>query len=263
MGRSSLAPERRSIDKPKPKQHRRTAHRDALCRRYLRVSTGDQDLTGREREVRQYAAAHGLELTGIYREKVPGTGKVERAEYNRLWDAARSKARTWVHLIVWSLDRFSREEKLSRAFASLEELENLGIQFHSVKEPFLNTDVPGMGREILRALVPVVASYESRHRSERVRVAMDEIASGRRVTRSGRPVGRPAQVTLEKIRAIEPLARTRVHWGEIAERVGLPKETCRKAFYEWRTGRRRVENTDSGERLVRVPRAPEGEEGKP
>ena len=230
---------------------------------YVRVSSEDQDLDGQERECREYAKTRGLEVIGVYREKVTGTGKVERTEFNRLWDAVRSSARTWVHLIVWCLDRWSREERLSLAFAGLEELERLGIRFHSVREPFLNTEAPGIGREMLRAILPIVASFESRRRSERVKLALGEIKAGRRKTREGRPVGRPVRVTLEKLRAIEPLARARVQWGEIAERVGLPKETCRKAFYELRTGRLRVENTGTGETLVRTSAARGSGEGKP
>jgi DNA invertase Pin-like site-specific DNA recombinase len=209
---------------------------------YARVSTEDQDLSGQEREVRDYAAVHGLDVVAAYREKVSATGQVERREYARLWEDARSPDRTWNHLVVWSLDRWSREEKLSRAFAALEELENRGIKFHSVKEPFLDTDAPGIGRDILRALLPIVASFESRRRSERVRLALGEIKQGRRKTRSGRPLGRPVKITFEKAKLASRYRGDGLPWNQVAVRVGLTAETCRRAVWLLKTGRMGVQN---------------------
>jgi len=214
---------------------------------YARVSTEDQDLAGQEREVREYAASRGFDIGAAYREKVSATGQVEREEYVRLWNDARNPTRIWTHLIVWSLDRWSREEKLSRAFAALEELENRGIKFHSVKEPFLDSDAPGIGRDILRALLPIVAAFESRRRSERVKVALKEIKDGRRKTRSGRPLGRPVKITYEKAKLAARHRADGLPWNQVAVRVGLNAETCRRAVWLLKTGRMAVQNADRSE----------------
>jgi len=211
---------------------------------YLRVSTDEQDLGGQEREVRSYAESHGWPVLSTYREKVSAIGKVEREEYVRLWGDAHKPGRPWTHLMVWSLDRWSREERLSRAFAALEELEGRGIKFHSVKEPFLDTDAPGIGRDILRALLPIVASFESRRRSERVRLALGEIKQGRRKTRSGRPLGRPVKITLEKAQLAARYREEGFSWAQVAVRAGLNAETCRRAVWLLKTGRLTVQNTD-------------------
>lgn len=224
---------------------------------YARVSTEEQDLSGQEREVREYAVACGLEIAATYREKVSATGLVERAEYVRLWEDARSPARSWTHLVVWSLDRWSREEKLSRAYAALEELEARGIRFHSVKEPFLDTDAPGIGREILRAILPIVASFESRRRSERVKVALKEIREGRRKTVSGRPVGRPRRVTPEIASRIQSLREGGLAWADVARRVGLPSETCRKAAWLVKRAGRTVDNPPPSPTLPAAPEEPQ------
>ncbi|MHB1887207.1 MAG: recombinase family protein, partial [Acidimicrobiales bacterium] len=102
---------------------------------YLRVSTEDQDLAGQERDLRAEASRRGWEVLAVYAEKVSGTGKVERREYDRLLADANLRGRSWDHLLVWALDRFSREATFTRATQAVLDLEKVGISFHSFKEP--------------------------------------------------------------------------------------------------------------------------------
>lgn len=216
---------------------------------YCRVSTVDQDLAGQERELREEAARRGWTVIAIYSEKVSGTGKVERAEYERLLKEARLPSRPWRHFLVWSLDRFSREATFTRATQSVLDLERCGVMFHSLKEPTLDTPEdgkPNLGRDVLLALLPVIASFESKRRSERVRVAMREIKEGRRRTRSGRPPGRPRRVTLELATKARMFRESGLSWASVAQRVALPKETCRRAVYELRKAAGAVDNSLRG-----------------
>lgn len=196
---------------------------------YLRVSTEDQDLAGQERDLVGEAERRGWTVAATYAEKVSGTGKVDRYEYERLlWDA-RQPVRLWTHLLVWSLDRFSREVTFTRATQTILDLEAAGVRFHSLKEPTLDTPDdgrPNLGRDVLLAILPVIAAFESRRKSERVRVAMREIREGRRPTRSGRPPGRPRRVTPKKAARVIELRRKGLRWCEVAMRVGLPAGTC-------------------------------------
>ncbi|EQD56675.1 protein containing Resolvase, partial [mine drainage metagenome] len=89
------------------------------------------------RELREYAERRGWLVSGEYAEKVSGTGKVQRAEYERLIRDAKAPDRPWSHLLVWALDRFSREATFTRATQAVLDLEKLGIAFHSLKEPTL------------------------------------------------------------------------------------------------------------------------------
>ncbi len=206
---------------------------------YLRVSTEDQDLAGQERDLRMECDRRGWEVIATYSEKVSGTGKVERREYERLLAEARTPERSWGHLLVWSLDRWSREERFSRAVATIEDLEAAGVRFHSLREPTLDSSedgTPNMGRDLLRAILPVIASFESRRRSERVRVAMREIREGRRATRSGRPPGRPRRVTPEKANAILAFKAQGLSYRVMAQRVGLPRGTCANVVSRARRG---------------------------
>ena len=202
---------------------------------YGRVSSDRQELDGQVRELEQEAARRGLPVTARYLEKVSATGRVDRAEYDRLLGDAVAPGRAWSNLIVWSLDRFSRAERFTQAVEAIWELERLGVRFHSLKEPLLDTPEdgkPNLGREVLLALLPVLAAWESRRRAERTRLAMNEIRSGRRRTRSGRPVGRPRRVTPELVSKAEVLRRGGFSWAEVARRVGLPAETCRRSVYQ-------------------------------
>jgi len=196
---------------------------------YMRVSTEDQDLAGQERELRTEAARRGWIATAAYAEKVSGTGKVERTEYARLLFDARKPGRPWTQLLVWSLDRFSREATFTKATQAVLDLERAGVRFHSLKEPTLDTPDdgrPNLGRDVLLALLPVIAAFESKRRSERVRLAMAELKAGRRQTRSGRPPGRPVRVTPEKRAAILRWKAEGLTWRAVAQEVGIPRGTC-------------------------------------
>lgn len=198
---------------------------------YLRVSTEEQDLAGQERELREESGRRGWAVVAVFAEKVSGTGKVERVEYDRLLAEAATAERPWTHSLVWSLDRFSRAETFTKATQAVLDLETLGVRFHSLKEPQLDTPedgVPTIGRDVLLALLPVVAGFESKRRSERVRVAMREIKEGRRPTRSGRPPGRPRRVTPELAARVRELRARGLPWKTVAQHVGLPSGTCRK-----------------------------------
>lgn len=206
---------------------------------YLRVSTEDQDLAGQERELRAECDRRGWNVVAVYSEKVSGTGRVERKEYDRLLADARKPDRPWSHLLVWSLDRFSREETFTKATQAVLDLEKLRVRFHSLREAQLDTPEEGrsnLGRDVLLALLPVVASFESKRRSERVRVAMREIKEGRRATRSGRPPGRPVRVTPEKATAILRWHAQGLSWRAVAQKVGLPRGTCANVASRARRG---------------------------
>ncbi len=206
---------------------------------YLRVSTADQDLEGQEHDLRDEASRRGWTVVRTYAEKVSGTGKVERREYDRLLRDARAPDRPFHRVLVWALDRFSREEAFTKATQAILDLEKLGVKFHSLKEPMLDTPEdgkPNLGRDVLLALLPVIASFESRRRSERVRVAMREIREGRRKTRSGRPPGRPRRVTPEKAAAILRMKGQGVSYRLMAQRVGLPRGTCANVVSRARRG---------------------------
>ena len=207
------------------------------CALYVRVSTSDQDIEGQQRELMSYAKARGWNVVRSYREKVSGTGKVLREQYEMLLVDASSPSRQWQHLLIWSLDRFSREQMFTKAIEDIWRLEFAGIHFHSLREPAIDTPEDSredLGRTILRAILPIIASFESRRRSERVRLAMNEIRQGRRQTRSGKPPGRPLRATTDKVERAYVLRQEGKSWGVVAKHVGLPVPTIRRAVAIYR-----------------------------
>ncbi len=215
---------------------------------YARVSTEEQDLEGQLRELRAYAESRGWAVGPIYQEKVSARGNVERKEHARLLVDARMQE--FDRVLVWALDRFSREETFTKATQAILDLEKAGVSFHSLKEPMLDTPedgTPNLGRDVLIALLPVIAAFESRRRSERVQLAMREIKAGRRKTRSGKPPGRQRRVTDEQAKKAAALRKSGLGWVEIAQRVGLKTETARRAAWEWRRFGTTVGNTHRSE----------------
>ena len=75
---------------------------------YARVSTEDQDLQGQLRELRRYARAREWPIEEEYVEKMTGTGRIQRREWERLRRDARLRSeRRFDRVLVWSLDRWS------------------------------------------------------------------------------------------------------------------------------------------------------------
>ena len=223
---------------------------------YLRVSTEDQDLAGQERELRAYAESRGWSVTAVFAEKASASGRIEREAWEELQrEACFPTTRRFDRVLVWALDRWSREPSFVRAVGSIERLEILGIRWHSLKEPQLDSGEdasPNLARDLLRGILPTIAAFESRRRSERTRLAMQQIKSGRRRTRTGRPPGRPRKVQPQHERRILELRDTlkpngqRRKWSEIALSVQLPAGTCRKVYAALRSKKPRVEKGQDG-----------------
>ncbi|HEV2449660.1 MAG TPA: recombinase family protein [Thermoplasmata archaeon] len=199
---------------------------------YLRVSTEDQDLGAQERELREYAGRRGWTVEAVFAEKASATGKIEREAWEQLRkEACLPTTRRFEHVLVWALDRWSRDRSFVKAIGSIEELELLGVGFHSFREPTLDSGEDGssnLARDLLRGILPTIAAFEAQRRSDRTRVAMQEIKQGRRRTRSGRPVGRPRRVTPELEQKVRELRARGLKWREIAVRLRIPSGTARK-----------------------------------
>jgi site-specific DNA recombinase len=95
---------------------------------YLRVSTEEQDLAGQERDLRAEAERRGWTVAVVYAEKVSGTGRIGRDAFDRLLQDAEKPERGWDALLVWSLDRWSREERFDRAVGAILDMEKRGVR---------------------------------------------------------------------------------------------------------------------------------------
>lgn len=112
---------------------------------YARVSTTDQNL---DRQIDQLSK-EGCER--IYQEKITGTKK-ERPELQRMMDALREGD----VIIICELTRLSRSVK--DLFDIVEQVEKVGANIKSLKEPWLDTTTP-QGR-LLFSIFAGVSQFE-------------------------------------------------------------------------------------------------------
>jgi DNA invertase Pin-like site-specific DNA recombinase len=151
-----------------------TVKRAAL---YLRVSTLDPHPETQAIELRQFARQRGYEIVHEFVDHGVSGTKVRRPALDQLLkDANRHK---FDAVLVWSCDRLARS---TRHFLQvLDELNELGIQFHSQREA-IDTAGP-LGRAIV-IIISAIAELEKSLIVERVRAGM------RRAKLEGRRIGR-------------------------------------------------------------------------
>jgi len=159
---------------------------DTLAALYLRVSSPDQHPETQLHDLRQMAAQRGLEIAGIYEDRITGT-RASRPGLDRLMsDARQGKFQV---LVVWSCDRLARSVR--HFLETLDELNRLGVEFLSFREQ-LDTGGP-LGRAVV-IIVGAIAELERSLIVERVRAGL------RRAKLEGRRLGRPpVQVNREAL----------------------------------------------------------------
>jgi DNA invertase Pin-like site-specific DNA recombinase len=155
---------------------------------YLRVSTLDQHPETQGIELREFARQRGYDIVEEYVDHGVSGTKVRRPALDQLLkDAHRSR---FDAVLVWSCDRLARSTK--QFLQVLDELNELGIQFHSQREA-IDTEGP-LGRAII-VIISAIAELERSLIVERVRAGMRRAKlEGRRIGRSPLDVDRAAIV---------------------------------------------------------------------
>ena len=174
---------------------------------YLRVSTGGQDLTGQETELRQYAERRGWEVTA-YSDKISGTADRRPALDQLLRDCHSRKIEV---VAVWRIDRLGRS--VAQVLRELETFRSLGIEFVSLSEQ-IDTSTPA-GRMVF-TVIAAVAEMERSLIVERVRMG---IANAKR---HGKRFGRPPKKKLStaEITAMQEERARGATVRQVAERFG-------------------------------------------
>ena len=96
---------------------------------YARVSTADgrQDTENQLAELRRFAGTHGWEIAAEYIDHESG-GRADRPEFR--WLFADAAQRRFDLVLVWALDRFTREG-VGETFEYIKRLTSHGVQFVS------------------------------------------------------------------------------------------------------------------------------------
>ncbi|MBW1674396.1 MAG: recombinase family protein [Deltaproteobacteria bacterium] len=149
---------------------------------YARVSKNDesQDPQNQLTPLRDYAKAIGGEITSEYVDLASG-GNGDRKEFLKMFNDADK--RSFDLLLIWALDRFSREG-ISNTLGYLERFKRNGVAVKSLQEPWLDTRDEGIG-QLLLAVFSWVAAQERKRIRERT------LAGLKQAREAGKQLGRP------------------------------------------------------------------------
>ena len=218
---------------------------------YARVSTDEQAVATQVDSLVRRADDLGFVIPArqMYADVGVSGRSDSRPEFDRLRETIRSRGVEVV--LVTKLDRIARSVRTALEF--FDEAESAGVRI-IVTEQAIDTATPA-GR-LTRTIIAGVAEFEGELIRERTQVAMDAIRSGRRATRSGRPVGRPRRVTPEIATKVSELRGSGLAWKDVARRVGLPSETCRKASWLLKRAEKTVDNPPPSQMVRSTPEEP-------
>jgi len=151
---------------------------------YLRVSTTEQNVDNQLPALEAYADSRGWQIVEVYQENESAWKSGHQKELARLLADCRNGRHRVDVVLVWALDRLSRE-----GAAAILNLVNTfkayGVRVISYQESW--TEAPGAIGEVLYAIAGWVAKMESERRSERTKAGLARaIAGGKRL---GRPAG--------------------------------------------------------------------------
>jgi len=141
-----------------------------------------QDTDNQVHELREYCARQGWIITKEYIDHE--TGKTSKREAFQFLFADASK-RLFDVVVVWALDRFTREGVLE-TFEHVRRLTNCGVQFESYTEQHFRTTGPA--GELMLAIAAWIAKQERLRISERTKAGLA------RAKRDGKHCGRPHRV---------------------------------------------------------------------
>lgn len=150
------------------------------CAILLRVSDPSQHTENQLPELQSLAERRGLEVAKVYELQESAWQGAHQKLLTQVYQDA--KAGRFQVLLVWALDRLSREGPL----ATLEIVDRLGksgVRVWSHQEPW--TEVGGEMLELLLAIAGWVARMESNRRSERTKAGLERAKS------DGKTLGRP------------------------------------------------------------------------
>ena len=152
---------------------------------YTRVSKSDesQDPQNQLTPLRDYAKALTGDIVEEYTDLGSG-GNSDREGFTRM--LADADKHRFDLLLIWSLDRLSREG-ISNTLGYLERLKRNGVSIKSLQESWLDTRDTGLG-QLLLAIFSWVAQQERKRIVERTMAGLDR--ARRHGTKLGRPKGK-------------------------------------------------------------------------
>ncbi len=187
---------------------------------YARVSTNDrgQDPENQLRQLRAWCTRMGYPVIREYVEHENGGKGVEyRKQLAAVFTGAAR--REFDLLLVWSLDRFSREG-MAATVGYLQRLASHGVAFRSFTEEHLSTENE-LVRNILLATLSSLAKVEREKISQRTKAGLE------RARARGKLLGRPKFSNGDRDRLIAAL-KTGGTWHAVSKATKIPYSTVKK-----------------------------------
>jgi DNA invertase Pin-like site-specific DNA recombinase len=179
---------------------------------YARVSKDEASSNGQLQEpenqlipMRAYCNAMGWEIRDVFIDRASG-GSANRPEFQKMLSQVKQKYYDVV--LVWALDRFSREGMTS-TLKYIQTLKNYKTGLKSLQETWLDTSQEGVS-EIMLAVMSWVAEQERKRISERTKAGLAKKKS------EGIILGRPKGWRKSKIEGVQnPSYRKLLKMGDI------------------------------------------------
>jgi len=225
---------------------------------YIRVSTDEQDPKNQLADCIKYCKEKGWEILRIYEDKGISAYKenVRRPQFEQMLEDA--KKREFQHIVVFDLDRFSRQEEIK----VLEQIKTLrmlyGVEVNAVHGDewrdivdMINR-IPDMGivgkalADFLETLLRAMQARQARIESEKISRRVKASRRFQKAIKEGK-VGRPDiyQKLSKKLRIPEQKLREKLpakivqmkdeqnmSYRQIARQLGIPKSTVEKIYKE-------------------------------
>lgn len=157
---------------------------------YARVSTKDkgQDTENQLIQLRTFAATQGWTVSSEYVDQASGK-RSDREQFQKMFDDA--SRREFDILLIWSLDRFSREGTVG-TLNHLQRLLGYGVKWRSYTEQWI--DSTGNFAEAITGFLAAIAKNERIRIQERVKAGLDRAKADGFKRTGGRAGGRPTAI---------------------------------------------------------------------
>ncbi len=139
---------------------------------YARVSTEDQTVENQIPALEAYAKSREWDIAEVYSENESAWRAGHQVELARLLNDLESGRRRYDYLLVWSLDRLTREG-IGSLLMLYNHFNKFGCRLISLKESW--TEFPNEMTPIFLAMIGFFAKWESDRRSERTKAGLERV----------------------------------------------------------------------------------------
>lgn len=174
---------------------------------YVRVSTDEerQNIDNQLIPLRKMAEMHGFQVVDEFVDYASG-GNPNRPKFQEMLKRARK--REFDIVLVWALDRFSREGMLN-TLSYINDLQQSGVALKSLQETWLDTTDRGTG-QLLLGIMSWIAQQERLRLSERIKAGQRNAVNLGKRGKDKKPRRRAGYIArwMQQSKKIPPLITT-------------------------------------------------------